>query len=74
MEYRGLRYEIRRTIGKDTWLWTVYTPEEKSGTVTGDRTYATLRAKRMIDIWCLRNCAPAAVVTGKRQPNLLRGA
>ena len=51
MEYRGFRYEIRRAVGRDQWVWTVYIPEPKSGKVVGDRTYATLRAKRVIDIY-----------------------
>jgi hypothetical protein len=31
MEYRGFRYEIRRALGPDQWVWTVYIPEPKSG-------------------------------------------
>jgi hypothetical protein len=58
MEYRGFRYEIRRALGRDQWVWTVYTPEPKSGKVVGDRTYATLRAKRVIDILCRSDGAP----------------
>jgi len=69
MEYRGVRYELRRALGQNEWVWTVYTPEPKNGQVAGDRTYATLRAKRVIDTWCLREQAPAG--PGRRQPSLV---
>ena len=39
--------------------WTVYIPEPKSGKVIDDRTYATLRARRVIDILCRSDGAPA---------------
>ena len=26
MEHRGVRYELRRGLGNDEWVWTVYTP------------------------------------------------
>ena len=59
MEYRGFRYEIRRALGRDQWVWTVYIPRTQEREVVGDRTYAMLRAKRVIDILCRSDGAPA---------------
>jgi hypothetical protein len=68
MEYRGFRYEIRRALGRDQWVWTVYIPEPKTGKVVGDRTYATLRAKRVIDTLCRADCAQER--RGRRAANV----
>jgi hypothetical protein len=69
MEYRGFRYEIRRALGRNQWVWTVSIPEPKSGKVVGDRTYATLRAKRVIDILCRADSAPER--RGRRAENVI---
>jgi hypothetical protein len=57
MEYRGVRYEIKRGLGRGEWVWSVYTPE-KIGNVSGDWTYATIRARRVIDGWRQREARP----------------
>jgi hypothetical protein len=51
MEHRGVRYELRRALGKDEWVWTVYTPARKQGNVTGDRYFAVQRAISVINRW-----------------------
>jgi hypothetical protein len=55
MEHRGVRYELRRALGNDEWVWTVYTPAPKQGNVSGDRYFAMQRAMSVIDRWCGRN-------------------
>ena len=55
MEHRGVRYELRRALGNDEWVWTVYTPAPKQGYVSGDRYFAMQRAMSVIDRWCGRN-------------------
>jgi hypothetical protein len=55
MEHRGVRYELRRALGNDEWVWTVYTPGPKQGYVSGDRYFAMQRAISVIDRWCGRN-------------------
>jgi len=55
MEHRGVRYELRRALGNDEWVWTVYTPAPKQGNVSGDRYFAMQRAMSVIDKWCGRN-------------------
>ena len=55
MEHRGVRYELRRALGNDEWVWTVYTPAPKQGYVSGDRYFAMQRAISVIDRWCGRN-------------------
>jgi hypothetical protein len=52
MEHRGVRYELRRALGNDEWVWTVYTPAPKQGNVSGDRYFAMQRAMSVIDRWC----------------------
>jgi hypothetical protein len=54
MEHRGVRFELRRALGNDEWVWTVYTPAPKEGYVSGDRYFAMQRAMSVID-WCGRN-------------------
>ena len=55
MEHRGVRFELRRALGNDEWVWTVYTPGPKQGNVSGDRYFAMQRAMSVIDRWCGRN-------------------
>ena len=55
MEHRGVRYELRRALGNNEWVWTVYTPAPKQGYVSGDRYFAMQRAMSVIDRWCGRN-------------------
>jgi len=55
MEHRGVRFELRRALGNDEWVWTVYTPAPKQGNVSGDRYFAMQRAMSVIDKWCGRN-------------------
>ena len=52
MEHRGVRFELRRPLGNDEWVWTVYTPAPKQGNVSGDRYFAMQRAMSVIDRWC----------------------
>ena len=49
MEHRGVRYELRRAVGNNEWVWTVYTPAPKQGKVSGDRYFAMQRAISIID-------------------------
>ena len=55
MEHRGVRFELRRALGYDEWVWTVYTPAPKQKHVSGDRYFAMQRAMSVIDRWCGRN-------------------
>jgi hypothetical protein len=55
MEHRGVRFELRRALGNDEWVWTVYTPAPKQGNVSGDRYFAMQRAMSVIDRWCGHN-------------------
>ena len=55
MEHRGVRFELRRALGNDEWVWTVYTPAPKEGYVSGDRYFAMQRAMSVIDRWYGRN-------------------
>jgi hypothetical protein len=55
MEHRGVRFELRRALGNDEWVWTVYTPAPRQGNVSGDRYFAMQRAMNVIDRWCGRN-------------------
>jgi hypothetical protein len=69
MEHRGVRYELRRALGNDEWVWTVYTPAPKQGNVSGDRYFAMQRAMSVIDQWFERNPAagyPQAALERKR--------
>jgi hypothetical protein len=63
MEHRGVRYELRRALGNDEWVWTVYTPGPKQGNVSGDRYFAMQRAMSVIDRWCGRNEGAPAQTT-----------
>jgi hypothetical protein len=48
MEYRGMEYQVVRTITK-SWRWSVkHEPNEKVGT-TDDRVGAVARAQKFID-------------------------
>jgi hypothetical protein len=75
MEYRGVRYELRRALGQNEWVWTVYTPEPKNGQVAGDRTYAT-RASQASHRYVVSartgagRAGPAAAEFGRGQPRL----
>ena len=67
MEHRGVRFELRRALGNDEWVWTVYTPAPKEGYVSGDRYFAMQRAMSVID-------SGAGATRGKRaSPGFARG-
>ena len=55
MEHRGIRFEVRRALGARQWVWSVYTPHRMQGNVTGDRDFAVLRARQVIETWCDRH-------------------
>jgi hypothetical protein len=63
MEHRGVRFELRRALGNDEWVWTVYTPAPRQGNVSGDRYFAMQRAMSVIDRWCGRNAESASPQT-----------
>jgi hypothetical protein len=37
------------------WVWSAYTSPQMQGNVTGDRDFAALRARRVIETWCDRH-------------------
>jgi hypothetical protein len=66
MVHRGFQYDIRRFA--DEWVWTVYIPALKEGTMSGDRFFAIVRAKSVID-----TLVSSAKRERPRQRGLLRG-
>jgi hypothetical protein len=61
MEHRGIRYEVKKGIGKNEWVWLIHTPKLKQGKIAGDRDRAVYAAMRAIDHWCYRHpgdCEP----------------
>jgi hypothetical protein len=52
VDHRGIRYEIKRAIGKNEWVWIIYTPTPKQGNITGPWDGAVYAAVRAIDRWC----------------------
>lgn len=52
MDYRGFRYEVTRALHTGEWLWTVYSPTPRQGKVVGDRFFAAVRARGVIDALC----------------------
>jgi hypothetical protein len=63
MQYRGIRYDVKMALGRDEWVWTVYTVQPKQGKVSGGRWVAVERVERVIDTWCREHpadCAAAA--------------
>jgi hypothetical protein len=57
MEYRGIRYDIKKGIERDEWVWVVHTPKPREGRVSGSRDEAVLGATRSIRGWCDRHSA-----------------
>ena len=56
MEHRGVRYEVKMSIGgKNQWIWIVHTsPRPRQGSIEGTRQAAILAAQRAINIWWQR--------------------
>jgi len=62
MEHRGVRYEIKRAIGKNQWVWIVHSsPRPRQGSIEGTRQAAILAAERTINIWWQRRHGRDAV-------------
>jgi len=57
MQHRGIEYDIRIGITRQTWSWVVHLPKPKRGE-SHSQISAVLAAKRVIDVWCKQN--PAA--------------
>jgi hypothetical protein len=57
MQYRGIRYDIKKGIGRDEWAWVIHTPKRKEGRTNGSRDEAVSDAIRFIEGWCKRNPA-----------------
>jgi hypothetical protein len=52
MEHRGVRYEIKKGIERNRWVWIVHTsPIPREGSIEGTRQAAILAAERSINIW-----------------------
>ena len=55
MEHRGVRYEIKKAIERNQWIWIVHTsPRSRQGQIEGTRQAAILVAERAINIWWKR--------------------
>jgi hypothetical protein len=63
MQHRGIEYEIKVAITRDTWTWVVHLPKPRRGE-SRSQISAMLQAKRAIDVWCRNNpadCNPKAL-------------
>ncbi len=61
MERQGIAYDIKMGLGENQWVWTIHTPNPRSGRVTGSRRRAIAAAQKAIDVWCYKHpafCAP----------------
>jgi hypothetical protein len=52
VEHRGIKYEVKKAIAKDEWVWIIHPPSLKQGKVIGPRDSAIYAAARAIDRWC----------------------
>ena len=75
MEHRCVRYEIKRAIGKNQWVWIVHSsPRPRQGSIEGTRQAAVLAAERTINIWWQRRHGRDAVRVAETGQRLKREA
>lgn len=61
MEYRGIKYQIKRAPGANEWVWVVDLTRPRQGAIKGPRDRAIAAAERVIDAFCREHpadCAP----------------
>ena len=73
MEHRGVRYDIRRGLGRDEWVWSVYTPEEKAGPCPAIGPMPRYGQSGVIDLWFLRKGLPRSP-TAELEPRVSKRA
>ena len=57
MQYRGIKYDIKKGIKRDEWTWVIHTPKPREGRISGSRDEAVSAAIRFIQGWCKRHRA-----------------
>jgi hypothetical protein len=75
MEHRGIRYEVKKGIGKNEWVWLIHTPKLKQGKIAGDRdravdtlAIANRRYHKVLVGWRLWDKKSKGVNAGFRRP------
>jgi hypothetical protein len=69
VEHRGVRYEIKISVGRSQWIWIVHTsPKPRHGSIEGPKGDAILAAEKAIDRWWAKRLRTMRLQAGTPTP------